>query len=138
ILRGERARRFDVEARVALGGLDELSVRERLTGALEKVRVPAEPLLRQLLARGALALGADLADQERHARVLRADGARLLGELLCAVQVMLLEQRLRFRHESLDDLLDTVQRARIARAAAQSLAVQIRGARARRCHNLTG
>src|SRR5438046_3969953 len=38
ILRGERARRFDVEARVALGGLDELSVRERLTGALEKVR----------------------------------------------------------------------------------------------------
>src|SRR5204862_6281663 len=35
ILRGERARRFDVEARVALGGLYELSVRERLTGALE-------------------------------------------------------------------------------------------------------
>src|SRR5438046_8935630 len=53
ILRGERARRFDVEARVALGGLDELSVRERLTGALEKVRDPAEPLLRQPLARRA-------------------------------------------------------------------------------------
>ena len=69
---------------------------------------------------------------------MRADGARLLGELLCAVQVMLLEQRLGFRHESLDDLLDTVQRARIARAAAQSLAVQIRRALARRCHNLTG
>ena len=91
-----------------------------------------------LVEHGALALGADLADQERHTRVLRADGARLLGELLCAVQVMLLQQRLGFRHESVDDLLDTVQRARIARVAAQSLAVQIRGARARRCHSLTG
>ena len=70
--------------------------------------------------------------------VIGADGVRLIRESLRVIQVSLLQRAFRVRHESVDGLLEAIHGARIARVAAQGLAVQVRSARARRRHELAG
>ena len=172
---GERARRFDEEARALCGRVDELPVQQRLAAAPDSLRhALVDLLLRELLARllddgrltpaargvlerregagdvaggggvvrlvehQAFALRADLRQEERHARVLGADGVRRVRELLRILQVSLLQRAFRVRHQSVDGLLEALRGARIARVAAQGLAVQVRGARPGRRHQLTG
>src|SRR4029077_17242481 len=73
----------------------------------------------------ALALRADLRGEKRDTCVIGVDGARLVGELLGGVEVLLLQLALRRGEQAVDHLCESVDRARIACVAAQRLALQL-------------